>query len=121
VIESTLVEFIERRAVAYQVQDLQCVTCGKVKATNMAKYCPCSGQFVNTTSPKSFDTLLRTFSNIAVYHQFGWLRETVDFIRERQPEILEFDTPEEETRDANAVMNEAAGLGLTSDNQIRID
>lgn len=121
VVESTLVEFIQRRAVAYQVQDLQCATCGKIKVTNMAKYCPCSGHFVNTTSPKAFDTLLRTFSNISVYHRFAWLRETVDFIRERQPEITEFDLPEEEKRDVNALMNDAAGVGASADNQIRIE
>ena len=57
VIEAMLVEFVERRAVAYQVQDLQCATCGKIKVTNMAKYCPCSGQYVNTISPQAFDTL----------------------------------------------------------------
>lgn len=56
VIESMLVEFVQRRAVAYQVQDLQCATCGKIKVTNMAKYCPCSGHFVNTISPQAFDT-----------------------------------------------------------------
>ena len=55
VIEWMLVEFVYRRACAYQVQDLSCGTCGKIKQTNMAKYCPCSGHFVNTNSPQAID------------------------------------------------------------------
>jgi DNA polymerase epsilon subunit 1 len=88
VIEWMLVEYVQRRAVAYQVQDLACATCGKIKQSNMAKFCPCSGHFVNSFSPQQFDASMRTFANIAVYHNFAWLLETITFIRERQPEIV---------------------------------
>jgi len=121
VIEAMLVEFVIQRSVAYQVQDLKCAACGKVKVTNMAKYCPCSGQYINTTSQREFDRLMRTFSNIGVYHQFNWLLETINFIRERGPEITEFDDPVDESQDAAAAMEKTSELGTSADAQIEID
>lgn len=53
---------------AFQLQDLVCAKCGNVKAENMALSCPCSGVYVNKLSVPSYHQKLRTFANIAEYH-----------------------------------------------------
>jgi len=63
---------------------------------------------------------MRTFSNIAVYHNFSWLLESISFIRERQPEITEFDSPIEENQNAAAAIDKEAGVGMSVDAGIEI-
>jgi len=121
VVEWMLVEYVQRRAVAYQVQDLQCATCGKVKQSNMQRFCPCSGHFVNTVSPQQFDAQMRVFANIAVYHGFEWLKETITFVREREPEIREFDRVSEGGQDAAAALEHTSGAGRSAEASIEIE
>jgi DNA polymerase epsilon subunit 1 len=62
---------------AFQLQDLVCSKCGNVKADNMALSCPCSGVYVNKLSAASYHQKLRTFANIAEYHNvcFWFMRK----------------------------------------------
>ena len=98
-IESTLVEIANRRSVSYQVQDLKCVSCGRVKSSNTMPYCACSGKFIGThsiadfnkqyaRSRSLFDCVLialccrmLALESIARFHQFQWLHETISWIR----------------------------------------
>ena len=47
----------------------------------MAAYCPCSGAFANEITPEAFDWSMKGLENIARYHKFEWLLETVVWIR----------------------------------------
>eukprot|EP00497_Spongosphaera_streptacantha_P002185 TRINITY_DN2795_c0_g1_i1.p1 TRINITY_DN2795_c0_g1~~TRINITY_DN2795_c0_g1_i1.p1 ORF type:complete len:234 (-),score=31.68 TRINITY_DN2795_c0_g1_i1:100-801(-) len=79
-IENRLVEVVTRRHMAYQVQDLKCTRCGLVKACLMSEYCECSGSWKNTIEPDDFCKEIRTFVNIAKYHQFEFLLEATSWI-----------------------------------------
>jgi DNA polymerase epsilon subunit 1 len=79
-IEFALVTVVQRRSVAYQIQDLVCQRCRLVKVENMAEFCKCSGSFRTRESAESFAQSLRIFRNIAKIYQFPWLEETVKFV-----------------------------------------
>lgn len=81
-IELSLIDIISKRHVAYQVQDVQCLTCGKIKVTNMTRYCACSGNYANVMKREDFIKHLRTFHNIAKFHQLKWLEEVVNWCLE---------------------------------------
>lgn len=80
-IEAMLVSIVKRRSIAYQIQDLVCAKCHKVKMSNMSQHCPCSGKFVTEVSAEKFQQSVRAFYNIAQFHGFSWLEETVAFLR----------------------------------------
>lgn len=79
-IELMLVQIVQRRSMAYQVQDLYCSKCRSVKASKLQDYCRCSGRFVNAEGPEPFRQSMRVFLNIANHHNFLWLRDTVMFV-----------------------------------------
>lgn len=76
-VEAMLVAIVNRRSAAYQIQDLVCIKCHKVKVSNMSQHCPCSGKFTTEMPAEKFHQNLRAFSNIARFHGFRWLEETV--------------------------------------------
>lgn len=80
-IESELVRLVNRKSVSFQVQDLVCSTCGSVKQGNLNSYCPCSGKFkaFDQNDAKQFKQDMRCFGNIAEYHKFRWLKQTVQW------------------------------------------
>ena len=79
-IEAALVQIVQRRSMAYQVQDLYCSKCRSVKCNKLADYCKCSGRYVNSEAPERFRSSMQVFSNIAEFHRFGWLADTVSFV-----------------------------------------
>lgn len=81
-LEARLVGLVRRRALAFQLQDVQCAKCRQVKVKNLAPYCgKCAGPFALRIGRESVDEALRTFANIAQYHSMDWLAETVAFMQ----------------------------------------
>lgn len=72
---------------AFVLQDLKCTKCQGVKEGNMAKYCKCAGDFVNTLDIDEFAKKLRTFKGIASHYNMTLLLETVDWILKMNPQI----------------------------------
>ncbi|RUS33948.1 DNA directed, epsilon, isoform CRA_a [Jimgerdemannia flammicorona] len=68
-IEETLVAEVERRAMAYQLQDLKCRKCAQIKVVNLANQCKCSGEFVTTQTKTEFVKKMRIFMNVAKEQQ----------------------------------------------------
>ncbi len=79
-VEFTLVQLAIQKSAAYQVQDLVCVNCNQVKQTNINLSCNCSGVFTTRYSAKVTERSLRALQLIAEYHDFKWLKETVQTI-----------------------------------------
>jgi DNA polymerase epsilon subunit 1 len=80
-IETRLVALVKRRSHAYQLQDVQCAKCRLVKSKNIAPFCTkCAGPFALRTSRDGFLSNLRTFANVAAYHEMPLLAETTDFL-----------------------------------------
>lgn len=53
-IESEILQIVQRRLLAYQLQDLVCTKCRGVKDNNMKTNCQCSGTFENGETPEQF-------------------------------------------------------------------
>ena len=77
-IEHLLLDAIQRRTMGYVLQDLTCLKCGQVKASNMAKHCTCAGKFVTMQSTKELEQLLHTFASIASHYRMPLLLEVVE-------------------------------------------
>ena len=80
-VEERLVGIVHRRVAAFQTQDIHCVKCGEIQATNLNSICSsCSGALSTKQSASEFRTNLLIFSNIAKFHSFQWLEDTVHFV-----------------------------------------
>ncbi|CAC5377738.1 POLE [Mytilus coruscus] len=86
-IEQNLLDSIHRKSMGYVLQDLKCTKCQGVKEGNMAKYCTCAGDFVNSVDIDEFAQKLRTFKGIASHYNMILLQETVNWIMKMNPQI----------------------------------
>eukprot|EP01111_Echinosteliopsis_oligospora_P019288 TRINITY_DN9263_c0_g1_i1.p1 TRINITY_DN9263_c0_g1~~TRINITY_DN9263_c0_g1_i1.p1 ORF type:complete len:245 (+),score=36.77 TRINITY_DN9263_c0_g1_i1:68-736(+) len=78
IIESNLVDIVQKKSLSYQLQDLVCSKCRSVKAENMGNMCAkCSGNWICKDSSDHFKRSLYVFQNVANYHKFHWLLEVV--------------------------------------------
>ena len=90
-IESRLLDFVNKRLIAYQMQDLVCKQCKMVKNTIVSHNCECTGVYLQTaghmepeklrnpnllnqmTDIKLFMQLIQNFAN---FHSMHLLKET---------------------------------------------
>ena len=79
-IEMRLVELVERYTAQYQMQDLQCRKCKLFAETQMRTYCSCSGTFRVVRAQETLMSKLLILRQIANYHDFPWLADTIDQI-----------------------------------------
>lgn len=80
VVEATLVQRVEERAVAYAVQDVACAKCGTIKAENAVRTCSVCASFALRThdiTPDAMRTFLLTYLVVARFHGLVWLEHTV--------------------------------------------
>jgi DNA polymerase epsilon subunit 1 len=78
-LESRLVQIVQRRSHAYQLQDLQCVSCRQVKTDSLSSICPkCAGAFSTRQPAAGLREALAIFRNVAQHHDMPWLLETVE-------------------------------------------
>lgn len=86
-LETRLIDMVQKQSVAFILQDLKCVKCRGVKATNMARYCTCAGNFAYTVSMNDFSDKLKTYRNVASHYKLTLLEETVNWIMEKNPHM----------------------------------
>ncbi|XP_052824360.1 DNA polymerase epsilon catalytic subunit A-like [Octopus bimaculoides] len=79
-IEHSLVEVINRKSLAYTLQDTRCVKCKLIKNNNMQNYCSCASSFENVISRDAFLSTMKTFYGIAQHYNMQLLLETVTWI-----------------------------------------
>lgn len=84
-IESQLIDMVQKQSMAFVLQDLKCVKCLGVNATNMSRYCKCAGNFSYTLSLDEFFNKLKTFRNVARHYKLALLEETVNWIMQKNP------------------------------------
>ena len=81
-LEQRLVTLVQRRAVAYQMQDVQCAKCQQVQTRSLAQHCAkCAGPFALRITEDTAAEGLKTFANIAHFHEMAWLAETTAFYK----------------------------------------
>jgi hypothetical protein len=77
-VESSLVAAAEARSLAYTLQDLACVRCGRVRCSPLRSYCECSGRYATVTPQAGLRAYLRALQGVAVAYGFPWLQDTVE-------------------------------------------
>lgn len=84
-IESALVEALQRKLMAFTLQDLVCLKCRGMKETHMPVYCGCAGDFVLTIHTEVFMEQIRIFQNIAKYYNMSYLQEAIEWLLQTSP------------------------------------
>lgn len=79
-IEMALVEALQKKMMAFMLQDLMCLKCKGVKEANMPVYCSCAGDFSLTISMKALMEQVNAFRNIAQHYQMAHLLETISWL-----------------------------------------
>nr|CAD7589120.1 unnamed protein product [Timema genevievae] len=84
-IEYLLLDTVQRKAMAYTLQDVQCKKCLQIKLENMSEYCSCAGEFQCLVSRSDLEIHLRTFYKIAQYFKMPLLLEIVEWAIDLNP------------------------------------
>lgn len=80
-IEERLVDIIQARVAEYQLQDLRCSKCKRVKEENHLAYCAaCSGKFRTVIDRQSIMQRLQIMQNVAKFYGFNLLQEVVEWL-----------------------------------------
>ncbi|XP_055866677.1 DNA polymerase epsilon catalytic subunit A-like isoform X1 [Biomphalaria glabrata] len=79
-IEQILVDVVQRKSMAYVLQDLTCCKCKEVKDTNMVLHCKCAGDFKTTYDLSELKKHLLTLQDIARHYKMTLLEEMIDWM-----------------------------------------
>lgn len=79
-IEFSLIDILNRKSMAYIIQDVQCVKCSEVKQDNILPRCACSGYFTTIIPKKILIRNLKIFRSISVKCQMPLLKESIEFM-----------------------------------------
>ncbi|KAF9436997.1 DNA polymerase epsilon catalytic subunit [Entomortierella beljakovae] len=79
-IEESMVAIVEKMANQYQMQDLKCIKCRRVKPDFLGEYCECSGKFVTALGRAEYLRKMKVFDNIAEFYGLVLLKEVVGWM-----------------------------------------
>uniref|UniRef100_A0A2K5KBR1 DNA polymerase epsilon catalytic subunit n=1 Tax=Colobus angolensis palliatus TaxID=336983 RepID=A0A2K5KBR1_COLAP len=85
-IEMMLVEVLQKKLMAFTLQDLICLKCRGVKETSMPVYCSCAGDFALTIHTQVFMEQVGIFRNIAQHYGMSYLLETLEWLLQKNPQ-----------------------------------
>ncbi|XP_015586460.1 DNA polymerase epsilon catalytic subunit A [Cephus cinctus] len=77
-IEFSLLDIMNRKSMAYMLQDLQCVKCFEVKRDNMNIICSCAGNYKTTITRNEMLQFVKTVKSIATKFKMYVLLEVVN-------------------------------------------
>uniref|UniRef100_A0A452IMV0 DNA polymerase epsilon catalytic subunit n=1 Tax=Gopherus agassizii TaxID=38772 RepID=A0A452IMV0_9SAUR len=86
-IEAALVEALQKKLMAFMLQDLVCVKCKGVKETHMPIYCTCAGDFTLLIQTKAFVEQINVFRSIARHYSMAHLLETIEWLLQLNPQL----------------------------------
>jgi DNA polymerase epsilon subunit 1 len=86
-VESTLVRRVNERLRVTQTQDLRCARDGAIKVGRLASRCACGGLFKCVEHKRAAADDLRVMRSIAESHGFEVLKDVVDWVDERSPNL----------------------------------
>ncbi|XP_038229566.1 DNA polymerase epsilon catalytic subunit A isoform X2 [Dermochelys coriacea] len=86
-IEVALVEALQKKLMAFVLQDLACVKCKGVKETHMPIYCSCAGDFTLMIQTKAFVEQINVFHSIARHYGMAHLLETIVWLLQLNPQL----------------------------------
>uniref|UniRef100_A0A8C4Y6G4 DNA polymerase epsilon catalytic subunit n=1 Tax=Gopherus evgoodei TaxID=1825980 RepID=A0A8C4Y6G4_9SAUR len=86
-IEAALVEALQKKLMAFMLQDLVCMKCKGVKETHMPIYCTCAGDFTLLIQTKAFVEQINVFRSIARHYSMAHLLETIEWLLQLNPQL----------------------------------
>ncbi|XP_075753979.1 DNA polymerase epsilon catalytic subunit A isoform X1 [Pelodiscus sinensis] len=86
-IEMALVEALQKKLMAFTLQDLVCPKCKGVKEAHMPIYCSCAGDFTPMISTQAFVDQIHVFRSIAQHFGMAHLLETVEWLLQMNPQL----------------------------------
>ncbi|MEE6511690.1 hypothetical protein FKM82_018375 [Ascaphus truei] len=86
-IEMALVEALQKKLMAFTLQDLMCMKCKGVKEPTCPCICRCAGDFNLTISIKMFAEQVDVFRNIARHYRMPYLLETIEWLMQQNPHL----------------------------------
>ncbi|KAG8816446.1 DNA polymerase epsilon catalytic subunit [Serendipita sp. 399] len=81
-IERSMIDVVKRMELAFQVQDLRCSKCKRIKADNLSLHCTCSGPVMWTVAKADNRRKLRTIVNVASVHNLAMLKSYAEQVLE---------------------------------------
>lgn len=81
-IERSMIDVVKRMELAFQVQDLKCTKCKRIKVDNLNQYCQCSGSVAWTVGKVEGRRKLRTIVNVAQVHSLAMLKAYAESVLE---------------------------------------
>uniref|UniRef100_A0A1B6LUL8 DNA polymerase epsilon catalytic subunit n=1 Tax=Graphocephala atropunctata TaxID=36148 RepID=A0A1B6LUL8_9HEMI len=86
-IEHLLIDVVNRKTMAYMLQDLQCNKCLQIKMENLAEFCSCAGHFHTLMNKRDIGLHLRTFYSIAQHFNMAALEQTIEWVLNQAPSL----------------------------------
>ncbi|XP_067406281.1 DNA polymerase epsilon catalytic subunit A [Emydura macquarii macquarii] len=86
-IETALVEALQKKLMAFALQDLVCVKCKGVKDTHMPVFCSCAGDFTLMILTQAFVEQINVFRSIARHYGMAHLLETIEWLLQMNPQL----------------------------------
>ncbi|KAJ7309581.1 hypothetical protein JRQ81_007633, partial [Phrynocephalus forsythii] len=86
-IEVALVEALQKKLMAFTLQDLLCRKCQGIKDTHMPLYCRCAGDFGLLLPTKTFLEQLKVFRSIAQHYNMSYLLENLTWLLQMNPRL----------------------------------
>ncbi|RZF46596.1 hypothetical protein LSTR_LSTR002928 [Laodelphax striatellus] len=83
-LESLLLDIVQRKLMAYIMQDFECKKCHQIKDNYMKNSCSCAGEFQTVVQSEKIFKHLKTFRNIAHNSQMEVLEEAINWILDKQ-------------------------------------
>ncbi|KAA0145618.1 hypothetical protein FNF28_07844 [Cafeteria roenbergensis] len=79
-VEMALVDTLQQRSAAYQLQDLYCAKSRAIRTDRLSDVSESSAPWVNAEPPEKFHERVRVFSRIAEQHGMDWLLSEAEFL-----------------------------------------
>ncbi|XP_003226860.2 DNA polymerase epsilon catalytic subunit A [Anolis carolinensis] len=86
-IELALVEALQKKLMAFSLQDLVCLKCKGIKDSHMRLHCSCAGDFDLLLPTKTFLDQLKVFQSIAQHYNMAYLLDTVTWLLGKSPRL----------------------------------
>lgn len=80
-LEEKLIQEMQELVTKFQVQDLRCEKCHKIRDDWLSEYCECSGQWVETVGIKDTKNKLETFEGAARFFGFKMVLEGLELLQ----------------------------------------
>ncbi|ANB11162.1 DNA polymerase epsilon catalytic subunit [Sugiyamaella lignohabitans] len=80
VLEERLIQNIQKLVTSYQIQDLKCEKCKKIKSDELSVRCECSGNWVETIPSSHVLKSIETYDRVAQFYELKFLQDVTSHL-----------------------------------------